>query len=67
MDSATDLILHYSLVQVTETGSSMAMAKEGLRDCTKTVFVQGVKLLPQLRNTHTKYCIMGNWCDRKHS
>ena len=46
MDSATDLILHYSLVQVTETGSSTAMAKEGLRDCTNKVFVQGVKLLP---------------------
>ena len=46
MNFATDLILHYSLVQVTETGSSIAMAKEGLRDCINKVFVQGVKLLP---------------------
>ena len=29
----------------------MAMAKEGLRDCTNKVFVQGVKLLPQLQAT----------------
>jgi len=31
MDSATDLILDYSLVQCTETGTSVAMEKEGLR------------------------------------
>lgn len=31
MDSATGLILDYSLVQVTETGSSVAMKKEGLQ------------------------------------
>ena len=31
MDSATDLILDYSLVQVIETGSSVAMEKEGLK------------------------------------
>ena len=30
MDSATGLILDYSLVQCTETGSSVAMEKEGL-------------------------------------
>ena len=30
MDSATDLILDYSLVQVSETGSSVAMEKVGL-------------------------------------
>ena len=30
MDSATDLILDYSLVQVSEVGSSVAMEKEGL-------------------------------------
>ena len=29
MDSATDLILDYSLVQVSEVGSSVAMEKEG--------------------------------------
>ena len=31
MDSATDLILHYKLIQSSETGSSVAMEKEGLR------------------------------------
>ena len=31
MDSATDLILDYKLIQSTETGSSVAMEKEGLR------------------------------------
>ena len=30
MDSATDLILDYSLVQVSDVGSSVAMEKEGL-------------------------------------
>jgi len=30
MDSATDLTLDYSLVQCTETGSSVVMEKEGL-------------------------------------
>ena len=45
MDFATDLILHYNLAQITETGSFIAMAKEGLRDCTNKIFVQGVKLL----------------------
>ena len=31
MNSVSDLILDYNLVQSTETGSSMAMEKEGLR------------------------------------
>ena len=31
MDSATNLILDYSLVNVSETGSSVAMEKEGLK------------------------------------
>ena len=30
-DFATDLILDYSLIQVSETGSSVAMEKEGLK------------------------------------
>ena len=33
MDSATDLILDYSLVQVSNVSSSVAMEKEGLRCC----------------------------------
>ena len=31
MDSATDLILDYKLIQSSETGSSVAVEKEGLR------------------------------------
>ena len=31
MNSATDLILDYSLIQVSEVSSSIAMEKEGLR------------------------------------
>ena len=31
MDSATDLILDYKLIQSSETGSSVAMEKDGLR------------------------------------
>ena len=33
MDSASDLILDYKLIQSSETGSSVAMGKEGLRRC----------------------------------
>ena len=33
MDSATGLIIDYSLVQVTETGTSVAMEKERLQRC----------------------------------
>ena len=44
MDSATDLILDYSLVQVTETGSSVTMEKEGLRRCLDKVLAQDVEI-----------------------
>ena len=37
MDNSTGLILDYSLVQVTETGISVAMEKEGLQRCLKYV------------------------------
>jgi len=39
-DSATDLILDYSLVQCTDTGSSVAMKKEQLRWCLDKLMVQ---------------------------
>ena len=45
MDSATDLILDYSLVHVSETGSSVAMEKEGLRRCLDKLFDQGVDII----------------------
>ena len=53
MDSATDLILDYSLVQVTETGSSVAMEKEGLRCCLDKVLAQGVETTSIATDRHT--------------
>ena len=53
MDSATDLILDYSLVQVTETGSSVAMEKEGLRCCLDKVLAQGVEITSTATDRHT--------------
>ena len=52
MDSATDLILDYSLVQVTETGSSVAMEKEGLRRCLDKVLAQGVEITSIATDRH---------------
>ena len=42
MDNATDLILDYSLVQVTETGSSVTIEKEGLELCLTNVLAKDV-------------------------
>ena len=53
MDSATDLILDYSLVQITESGSSVAMEKEGLRRCLEKVLVQGVEITSITTDRHT--------------
>ena len=52
MDSATDHILDYSLVQVTETGSSVAMEKEGLRRCLDKVLAQGVEITSITTDRH---------------
>ena len=40
MDQATSLIVDFSLVQVTECTSSVAMEKEGLKRCLKKVIPQ---------------------------
>ena len=53
MDSATDLILHYSLVHVSETGSSVAMEKEGLRRCLDKLLDQGVDIISLATDPHT--------------
>ena len=55
MDSATDLILDYSLVQVTETGSSVTMEKEGLRCicCLEKILAQGVDITFIATERHT--------------
>ena len=52
MDSATDLILDYSLVHVSETGSSVAMEKEGLRRCLDKLFDQGVDIISVATDRH---------------
>ena len=48
MHSATDLIL----VQVTETGSSVAMEKDGLRRCLDKVLAQGVEITSIATDRH---------------
>ena len=53
IDSATDLILDCSLVHVSETGSSVAMEKEGLRCCLDKLFDQGVDIISVATDRHT--------------
>ena len=45
MDSATNLILDYNLVHVSETGSSVAMEKEALKQSLDRLLNQGVDIL----------------------
>ena len=44
MDTDADLILDYSLVQVTETGSSVAMETEDLQCCLTKVLSSGLQI-----------------------
>ncbi|XP_065902251.1 uncharacterized protein [Dysidea avara] len=53
MDSATDLILDYSLLQCTDTTSSVAMEKEGLRQCLDKLMVQYVNISTIATDRHT--------------
>ena len=53
MDSASDLILDYSLVHVSKTGSSVAMEKEGLRRCLDKLLDQGVDIISLATDRHT--------------
>ena len=53
MDSAIDLILDYSLIQVSEVGSSVAMEKEGLRRCLDKLLTQGVTITSIATDRHT--------------
>ena len=45
MDSATDLILDYKLIQSLETGSSVAMEKEELRRSLNYLLEQDVSII----------------------
>ena len=53
MDNATDLILDYSLVQVTETGSSVTMEKEGLERCLTNVLAKDILVQSITADRHT--------------
>ena len=52
-DSAIDLILDYSLVQVSEVSSSVAMEKEGLRRYLDKLLTQGVAITSIATDRHT--------------
>ena len=52
MDSATDLILDYKLIQSSETGSSVAMEKEGLRRSLNYLLEQDVSIITIAMDRH---------------
>ena len=62
MDSATDLILDYSLVQVSETGSSVALEKEGLNRSLDKLMNQGVDILSVATDRHTGVAFLMKKC-----
>ena len=53
MDSATDLILDYSLVQISDVGSSVAMEKEGLWRYLDKLLTQGVTITSVATDRYT--------------
>ena len=53
MNCVADLILDYSLVQVSDVGSSMAMEKERLRRCLDKLLTQGVTITSVATDSHT--------------
>ena len=53
MDNATDLIIDYSLVQMTETGSSVAMEKEGLDRSLSNVLANDIQVQSITTDRHT--------------
>ena len=52
MDSVTDLILDYKLIQSSETGSSVAMEKEGLRRSLNYLLERGVSIVTIATDRH---------------
>ena len=54
-DSATDLILDYSLVQCTQTGTSVAMEKEGLGQYLDKLMEQDVDISTRATDRHTGF------------
>ena len=74
MDSVSDLILDYKLVQSSETGSSVAMEKEGLRRCLDSLLANGVQILSIATDRHrgvgslmkNDYCFIDHQYDVWH-
>ena len=52
MDSATNLIVDYSLVHVSEAGSSVTMEKQGLNRYLDKLLAQGANTLPVATSRH---------------
>ena len=52
MDSVSDLILDYKLVQSSETGSSVAIEKEGFQRCLDYLLANDVKILSIATDRH---------------
>ena len=52
MDTATDLILDYKLIQSSEIGSSVAMKKEGLRRSLNYLLEQDVSIITIATDRH---------------
>ena len=52
MDSATDLILDYKLIQSSETGSYVAMEKEGLRWSPNYLLEQDISIITIATDRH---------------
>ena len=53
MDSATDLILDYSFVQISDVGSSVAMEKDGIRRYLDKLLTQGVTITSVATDRYT--------------
>ena len=68
MDSATDLILDYRLIQSSETGSSVAMEKEGLRRSLNYLLEQGVSIVTIATDRHRGVgaLMKSNYADINH-
>ena len=68
MDSATDLILDYRLIQSSETGSSVAMEKEGLRRSLNYLLEQGVSIVTIATDGHRGVgaLMKSNYADINH-
>ena len=71
MDSAVNLILDYSLIEVSKVSSSVAMEKDGLQHCLDKLLTQGVTIASIATDSHTnlpslmkkEYLFIDHQCD----